>query len=328
MPTRESDNHGSALRVASLLDEADRLRRFGMHAEALQRLDELQRLATSRHDSIWQARGLIERARNLVKLGDDPGAWIAVSGVPHEVLAMHPGIACSAAIIRGILNRRSAHEAWKRGDDASSMLAAAFASLREAVAAAQIDLDQRKLCDAKVNFIWVQGLEAAVKGESEISNPGLIQALLPIQRAARAFTAPVDRDDAADLTIVADLAAGCGMEVADVFNIRGGADFSVACLDLLQTRSRTWTELLLGLTRTGRSPKASLARALILGSRFLVAEFSPGKVQCAYSYQVALLSLHLDFQLGNPRLAADVGAAMSRVAAISGIAPPTKRIFG
>lgn len=303
---RQDDNGANEpMDWPTLLGEAERLRRSERFSEAIDQLDLLFEKAKAIGAKTWEARSMVERARNLLKLSDQEGAFLAVQAVPAEVIHANPSIDACVKLISGMAYRKLAHRTWKSGGDPASQLHAAFEMLEQAASLARSDLDRSAELDAMINNVYTRGLEAAVAGDSVNRNPKLLVELLPLLHESRNYTAPVDRDDATDLTIVADLAVGCEMSVADVFRLPGG--------ELLGRSERHWDELLLDLTRVRSAPKSSLARALVLGSRCLVARYGPGKEAWARSYQIALHMSKLDVCTLNKSLEGELREAMRNV---------------
>lgn len=292
--------------AADLLASAEHALLRGAHVASLVRIEDAAKLVNGAWPDSWAMTALLQEARNRFLLGqyDDVRECLARLHDPQggSVLIQNEAMGLQAMMLR-----RDAHALWKARDVRKAKEVALMAFERFEMArdlahgAGQRHLELRH----ELNRLYTNGLIAVMSNTMTQSGPALVLAAILVEAESHQWTPPALADHASGLTIVADLARGAGLSVADVLKLERNERFVSAFRIILSDDFEdppTWAELLLVSCRTQEYRPSSKWKAFELGAMFLLS--SPDvDAELARAYQTRLMDVVLHKEAHTPNKA-------------------------
>lgn len=288
--------------VEELYVQADAARRAGRHLASNNYLRRAAGALGGSHQG-WAAWALTQEARNKLHLHDNGGALQCVAAALAEVCGREEQAECAQVV--GIVHKRRARDAWKRGEigAAREYLAQALEHFERAYDLAPVHSHLLSL-NAEQNVVYALGLKAAMEGKSREVNPGLLSRAVVLEYHARQWMCDAERNELTGLCMGVDLALGAGLRLREALDLvdYGREHGTVACARVLGHGERFWAKLILqAIDRSAVRPEV-VVRALTLGAKTLLRQERADEIRdllekYALKLQFWLIELQSESQL-------------------------------
>lgn len=262
----------------NLLEEAENHSRKGHYTEAIKVLEAAKANSDVEHPKYWEGIVCVMSARNKLHAQDDEGALSFVNAVEDELRAVNPKIDAECRTVIGILKRREGYRLWKSGNFSESIAKASesIKELEKAEIAAQMALEERLQYNAVLNKLYSQGLILAIQQSPQEEYIQLVIEAIIAEANSRECMPPNTKDYLSGLTIVVDLALGANVFPEKLFNLSDIPKFHWAYRIVVCDSKLSWPEVIFNQYNASISIKSDVsARALLLGSKLLLAEPNP-----------------------------------------------------
>lgn len=258
--------------VADLVATAEQQLNSGSHLASIGTSQRVQREFVRAAPSYLNSWATVMHARNLIHLGEDAKAVAIVSSIPLDMRRDKPDIDYHVFTVFGLAEKRKAHTLWKNGKlkEATAAVIRSLEAFEAAQTAATLGSRPLLALNAQLNDVYARGLQAAILGRSKLVNPLLVIRVITLEREIRSNSSPRERDDLTALIMIADLAAGAELSLADVYDLVRESSFTNFSPEILPVADRGWA---IGLLRSARDSIVRpeiIARALVLAGRFLI----------------------------------------------------------
>lgn len=229
-------------------------------SEALEVVRSVRQLAFHpAHSDAWQARLLAEEARLRYHMRDLAGMQVCLAQIELQQRAMDALLDATCFQIEGLQARVRAVEARSIGDRATAResMQKAITSFGYAATAGSMAADSGlAMWNSRINIAYCKGFLAALDGRSHQANRQLVAVAIAAEHEIQLATPSGRYTPFPGIVMIADLALGASLSVADVFDLDEGRQipdlrtpYTSSCQRVLGTREREWIDVLLDSVR-------------------------------------------------------------------------------
>lgn len=246
--------------IVSALRDSDAFFKVARFAEALKVVQSIQQTAFHpAHAECWQAQLLAQEARLRYHVRDLAGMQNCLAQISASQRAVDPLLDALCFQVEGHFARLRAVSARERGDDhaARELMGSAIASFGTAATAAAMAPDAGlAMWNSRLNAVYAKGFIASIDDVTATANRYLTATAVVIETEIQRATPSSQYSALPGLLIVADLAHGAGLSVADVHELVVAGQipdlhrsYVSCCAQVLGRCDQSWHDLLLTRVR-------------------------------------------------------------------------------